>query len=80
MHYKDLVDKSFDPLNRSSLDETFFSIKHITFNFRTLQSKPGILLHISLKPNDQLYFEIMLKNELELEFAYPNNGRCAVHI
>lgn len=60
--------------NNQNASNTFFPIKHISFNFRTLQTKPGILLHIILRPKNLLYFEIMLKNEHELECAYPHNG------
>lgn len=67
--YKDLLEKT------GSSKLPYYSVKSISFNFRTLQTKPGILLHITLKDKDQLYFEIMLKNEYELEVAYPHNGK-----
>ena len=82
--YKDLLEKTAaGPLGQKrpnfSPDQppSYYSVKSISFNFRTLQTKPGILLHITLKDKDQLYFEIMLKNEYELEFAYPHNGKIA---
>lgn len=76
--YKDLLEKAGSKLPYKNEDLSYYSVKSISFNFRTLQTKPGILLHITLKAADQLYFEIMLKNEYELEFAYPHNGELIV--
>lgn len=77
INYKDLLNKTSTELSeKSETDELpYYSVNSISFNFRTLQTKPGILLHITLKDKDLLYFEIMLKNEYELEFAYPHNGK-----